>query len=188
MLVTNDDNTLFFSMSALPRSVVDPRIHSANLQRNFLATELAHVFGKYEKFLQIEQLDQRDRYQEDNEILLQILKYHMLVLADTSKGYHVNSSPATEQQFQESKAAVENVFVQKEALETVNIDNASRVASTLQNDICCICLEKFDNAQESCRIKSCNHIFHRVCICAHLARDKHCPVCRKNIADDIWQA
>ncbi|CAD8090328.1 unnamed protein product [Paramecium sonneborni] len=49
----------------------------------------------------------------------------------------------------------------------------------LTNDCCTICLEDSGNSVEI--QLECGHVFHKECISEWLSREKHCPVCKRDI-------
>jgi hypothetical protein len=65
------------------------------------------------------------------------------------------------------------------------IENASSryVATNVQDDICNICQENFDQAQEIRRLTFCNHSFHRECVDRWFSSNVHCPTCRHDIRE-----
>lgn len=169
-----------------PPAAVDPAIHSANLQRNCLVTELCNVVERYKKFTDEEELDVRDRYREDNDVMRQILKYLILAMSDTNKGYQINNTDHAEAIFQSAKARMLPCLIEMEALESVNEKDVERVLSSLKEDVCAICLYEFgDDSEESCRIKTCNHVFHKSCLKEHLLQTTTCPLCGQDIGTDV---
>ncbi len=168
-----------------PRAEYQKR-HSANLQRNCLATELSRTLSRYTTFLDQESLNFKDRFDEDEWIIRQVMKYLTHVLTDVTQGYVVGGTEETAAKLQIIKEDLEKAFI-SDALETVSAEGACRVASCLKDDVCAICLEKFGGAEEPCKIKSCDHVFHRGCLKIHLARELRCPTCRKDISQDVWK-
>lgn len=171
-------------MSSVPPRAGDDKIHSANLQRNCLCTELSRAMILYNEFLQQDGLDWHDRYPEDDEVLKQVTKYLYRVLSDPSKGYFVNCSQEAEQNVHRVQERMKLSFI-TDALESVQVNAVERVAASLKEDVCSVCLEKFD-CETVYRIKSCNHVFHESCLRDHILQAQTCPLCRRDLSNDVW--
>jgi hypothetical protein len=52
-------------------------------------------------------------------------------------------------------------------------------------DSCPICLEKLFLYEDKHIITKCNHTFHKKCITTWIIKKSNCPICRKNINNNI---
>ena len=69
-------------------------------------------------------------------------------------------------------------YVDKEDIIEINQDN--------NDEICCsICYEEIKKTQNIVKMDVCNHQYHDNCALKTLNYKEECPVCRKNINDDI---
>jgi Ring finger domain len=56
-------------------------------------------------------------------------------------------------------------------------------ASSTNEDICAICQDGFEEAQELRKINHCNHTFHKTCIDTWFQSNVRCPTCRYDIRE-----
>ena len=60
------------------------------------------------------------------------------------------------------------------------LDNNSSNYISNDNIDCCICLDKFEENNNSI-VLNCSHRFHKECILNWFKKELNCPLCRKNI-------
>jgi hypothetical protein len=65
----------------------------------------------------------------------------------------------------------------------LDIINKIKKSNEILKDDCCICLNK-DNTE--IMILNCNHNFHSECLRKWLARNKKCPICRKEVISILY--
>lgn len=68
------------------------------------------------------------------------------------------------------------------SLPEVPIENVDKMDDDKKN--CVICLNDFKNGDKAI-ILPCIHLFHKDCITSWLKQNDKCPICKKNIQDDI---
>lgn len=66
--------------------------------------------------------------------------------------------------------------------ETQGGEGSGEATGLVAQHKCVVCLESFE-AQEELRVLPCFHRYHRACIDAWLARNRHCPICKHDIME-----
>ncbi|KAM3133812.1 hypothetical protein pb186bvf_014075 [Paramecium bursaria] len=54
---------------------------------------------------------------------------------------------------------------------------------SIDEQICSVCQNEF-NEEDKCRVLQCNHIYHSKCIKQWLKKEKHCPICKKELISE----
>jgi hypothetical protein len=77
------------------------------------------------------------------------------------------------------KEIYEQNKMKAETIKNLSVKKIRNIEKNPEN-VCPICIDEFKE-NEYQKTLNCNHCFHKKCINRWLKKQKHCPLCRKNI-------
>lgn len=125
----------------------------------------------YEYYRFNDSLELKDIINDNHLSNIMYISYH-----ETKNNYYVISNIST---FSLGTGPSVKMYKKRIMLQNVEIEKID------ESNCCPICLENICKTEEIVKMNVCCHQFHKNCALSTLERKEECPICRRNVYDDI---